>query len=116
MTGAANFPVLSAVAMPIARRPVARAGNTFDSNGLRDNATNEGYRRKEKTLPPPQKIVSQIETDSAPTWHAQRLSSPFVAQVLGQVLTQGAPDAASARAAYAGIALISQGRALDCNV
>ena len=33
-------------------------------------------------------------------WHGMRLSAPFVAQILGQVLPQSGPDVASARAAY----------------
>lgn len=116
MTGAANLSLVSAVAMPATRRPVARAGKTFDSNGLHDNAADERFRRKEKALPAPQKTLSQIDTNSAPRWHAQRFSSPFVAQILGQVLAQSAPDIASARAAYAGGATIRQGQAFDCNV
>lgn len=116
MTGAANFPVVSAVAVPAAGRLVARIGKTFDSNSLHDNAADGRFERKEKALPAQQKTVSQIETESAPRWHAQRFSAPFVAQILGQVLAQGSPDIASARAAYAGRAAIGRGRVFDRNV
>lgn len=51
--------------------------------------------------------LSQIETASCdPNWNGPRLTAPFVAQVLGQVLTQDGEDRRSALSAYRGEAQV----------
>jgi hypothetical protein len=68
------------------------------------------------TLAPtrPSARLSQIETASyEPDWNGPRLTAPFVAQVLGQVLTQDSDENRSALSAYRGEAKIF--RALLCD-
>ena len=68
------------------------------------------------TLPPlhARASVSQIGTASyEPDWNGPRLTAPFVAQVLGQVLTTDTNGASSALSAYRGEAKVF--RALLCD-
>ena len=86
---------LSGVAKPLARIEKPSAGS-----GLHDGAAAYDERRgasAQHTLP---QRVSHSETEDAPRWYGPRLTAPFVAQVLGQVLPRSASDALSASAAY----------------
>ncbi len=86
---------LSSVAKPFVRVEKASAGS-----GLHDNATAYEERRgasAERALP---QNVSHSETKDAPRWYGPRLTAPFVAQVLGQVLPRSSTDAYVASAAY----------------
>lgn len=44
--------------------------------------------------------MSRSGTNDVPNWHGNPLYSPFVAQILGQILAKDAPDAVTAYAAY----------------
>ena len=60
----------------------------------------------------PRLCLSQIETAQyEPDWNGPRLTAPFVAQVLGQVLAQGGDETRSA--AYRGEAKIFRARLCD---
>jgi hypothetical protein len=113
MTGATIFPIQSGAAVPSLRRLSARVEKICGNNGLRDDYTDNPYRRDGRDNPSPPKTASRIDTGPAPRWYGPRHSSAFAAQILGQVMTQGAPDAASARTAYAGADNGRRGRALD---
>jgi hypothetical protein len=67
------------------------------------------------TLTPsrPRARLSQIETSYEPDWNGPRLTAPFVAQVLGQVLAQEGDTRRSALSAYRGEAKVF--RALLCD-
>jgi hypothetical protein len=71
------------------------------------------------TLSPssPRSRLSQIETARyEPDWNGPRLTAPFVAQVLGQVLSQNSESRRSAAAAYCGEAQIFRARLCDRRV
>ena len=71
--------------------------NRFDSEregGARERAPS----REEIARAKP----SRFETEPAPDWNGPRLNSAFVAQVLGQILTENEYAARSARAGYGG--------------
>jgi hypothetical protein len=96
----------------------AIVGSTGHSAGWRTqprvekaNASNapHGERRDNDvqtiTLVPtrPRARLSQIETARyEPDWNGPRLTAPFVAQVLGQVLSQNGNDSRSTLSAYRG--------------
>lgn len=115
MTGAANFPVVPGAAWPGSRGIVAPVENISRSNGLHndggsgDRSGNAGTQRFAK------KESSRFGTQSAPRWNGPRLTAPFVAQVLGQVLIPKTPDAAAAQAAYAGKPLFAEGSLVDAS-
>ena len=69
-------------------------------SGLHNRSEADKQRRESAADRIPQQSLSRTETETAPRWHGMRLSAPFVAQILGQVLPQSEPDALSARAAY----------------
>jgi hypothetical protein len=61
--------------------------------------------------------LSQIETASyEPDWNGPRLTAPFVAQVLGQVLPQNNEDGRLALSAYRGDAQVFRARLCDRRV
>jgi hypothetical protein len=62
---------------------------------------------------PPSSRLSQIETGYEPDWNGPRLTAPFAAQVLGQVLPQDGSDQRSALSAYRADAQVL--RALLCD-
>ena len=86
---------LSGVGKSLARIEKPSAGS-----GLHDGATTNEERHgasAQRALPP---RLSHSDTEDAPRWYGSRLTAPFVAQVLGQVLPRSGPDAHSASAAY----------------
>jgi len=86
---------LSGVAKSLARIEKPSAGS-----GLHDGAATNEERREASARPALPQRLSHSETEDAPRWYAPRLTAPFVAQVLGQVLPRSGPDAHSASAAY----------------
>lgn len=86
---------LSGVGKSLARIEKPSAGS-----GLHDDATANEERHgasAQRTLPP---RLSHSDTEDAPRWYGSRLTAPFVAQVLGQVLPRSNADAYAASAAY----------------
>jgi len=114
MNGAADFSLVSRVAQPTSRGIVARIEKISSCNGLQNGPATQGGPRQERQPRTSQNSVSQFETPAGSHWHGPRLSAPFVAQVLGQVLPPDAPNAASAHAAYAGNGFAHRG-ALVCS-
>jgi len=107
-----SYAALSSVARPLARIEKSSAGS-----GLHNGAT-ANEERRETTSPRtlPQKL-SHSETEDAPRWYGPRLTAPFVAQVLGQVLPRSTSDALTASAAYGPVAIrIPTGICLDREV
>ncbi|HTW33732.1 MAG TPA: hypothetical protein VMD53_03865 [Rhizomicrobium sp.] len=107
------FPIsqtaLSGVAKPLARIEKPSAGS-----GLHDGATTREERKQASSQGALRRGLSRSETEDAPRWYGPRLTAPFVAQILGQVLPQSGPDAQSANAAYrSGPALFPAGVCFD---
>jgi len=92
----------------VAALPSARGFSRVESgeksrgdNGLHSGGEYGGSHRRANDRYLPQRDMSHSETDSEPTpQNASRWSSPFVAQVLGQVLSQDGPDIRASLAAY----------------
>jgi len=95
------------------RGSVAPIEKSCNGNGLNDGASDSRKRRNDSTHRAAQRYLSHSETASAPRWYGPRLSSPFVAQILGQVLAQAEPDMQGARAAYEGAVTRSMGGIFD---
>ena len=75
----------------------------------KSNASNARYGERDETIPStitlaraePRTRLSQIETAAyEPDWNGPRLTAPFVAQVLGQVLAENCSEKPSTRSAY----------------
>ena len=115
MTGAANFPVISGAAWPGSRDVVAPVQNISHSNGLHNDAGNRDRYGDGSAPRFARKESSRFGTYSASPWNGPRLTAPFVAQVLGQVLIPKTPDTDSARAAYAGKPLFAEGVLVDAS-
>jgi len=81
-------------------KALVRVEKASAGSGLHNRSKADEQRRESAADRIPQQSLSRTETETAPRWHGTRLSAPFVAQILGQVLPQSGPDAASARAAY----------------
>lgn len=116
MTGATLLSISSRAVISAPRGSVAPIEKPCGGNGLQNGQAQSQSRRNTDAQTSSQQSVSRIGTEAAPRWHDQRLSAAFVAQVLGQVLCQGAPDVTSARAAYADLVRARDGWALDCSV
>jgi hypothetical protein len=100
MSDLTAFPIISGAASSASGRSLARVEKPSRSSDLHDDtAGREGPREQTGDRLSP-RAVSRSGTDDAPRWHGPRLSAPFAAQILGQVLPNSGPDAASARAAY----------------
>ena len=115
MSGMTPFPLIGGAALPGPRLPLVRVEKASASNGLHNGQAPEEEHRQAETREGSRPTVSRSGTGAAPRWNGPRWSAPFVAQILGQVLAQPAPDAASARAAYARAKRL-QGRNFDRNV
>lgn len=99
MTGSTNLLPVNVAAIAVASR-VARIEKSHRSNGLHDDGGRGRQNGEQPSHKPQIRNLSHSGTTSAPQWYATRLSSPFVAQILGQVLFSAEPDAGGARAAY----------------
>jgi hypothetical protein len=87
MTGAIKFTNGSAAGNFISWRTSPRVEKARFSNGLEDKQHGADERRAQTTTPCFRERLCQSETQSsAPQWYEKRLSSPFVAQLLGQLL------------------------------
>ena len=97
-------------------KALVRIEKASSGSGLHNRFTAEEQRRESAAARTPQQTLSRTETEAAPRWHGTRLSAPFVAQLLGQVLPPSGPDALSARAAYGHAdGLPTAGKYLDWN-
>lgn len=100
MTGAASFPIVSAAGAALSRADALRVKKIFSTSGLQQGGADPKNHKHEDQSAPRAIRASQNGTKSAPSWYAQRLSSGFVAQILGQVLTAPAPDLLTGHTAY----------------
>jgi len=100
MSGLTTFPNVTGAALSGSGRSLARVEKPSRSNDLHNDMDDGRGPRDHAGEQPPPRRLSQSGTDGAPPWHGPRLSAPFAAQILGQVLPNSGPDAASARAAY----------------
>lgn len=116
MTGTANSLHLSGAALPTTRWGIARVEKPFGGNDLHEDESNRQNRRDDFVHRGAPQGLSHSETASAPRWYGSRLSTPFVAQILGQVLAPGELDAHGARAAYEAAGSAFSGRFLDCRL
>lgn len=114
MTGTANSLSLYPAAISAARA-AARVEKIHRSNGLHEERGNGEARGQNPPRRASAPALSHSETQAASSWHGQRLSSPFVAQILGQVLAQGERDVAGARTAYEGAAGVPSGILFDAS-
>jgi hypothetical protein len=104
MIDAVSFPLLGRTRTVNARMAVPRTGNVRSDNGLQDKS-GAGERRRDRATPESRTAtLSRFETEYASNRHGVRQSTPFVAQIMGQMLGKNTIDAASARVAYANIA------------
>lgn len=117
MTWTTDITPASGAAWAGSSRSLVPVEKTSADNGLHNRSTAGERRREPSDDRISQQSLTRSGTESAPRWHGPRLSAPFVAQILGQVLPQSGPDALSARAAYghAG-ALLAAGRNFDQDV
>jgi hypothetical protein len=115
MSGMTSFPLIAGAAIPGPRLPLARVEKASASSGLHNGQGPEEEHRQAETREGSRPALSRSGTEAAPCWNGPRWSAPFVAQILGQVLAQPAPDAASARAAYRRAKRL-QGQNFDQNV
>ena len=116
MSGMTPFPPVGGATAQSARLPLARVEKSSASSGLHNGQAPEEEHRQARTHEVPRPALSHSGTAAAPRWNAPRWSAPFVAQILGQVLARPAPDAASARAAYARAKGLNGGLKFDQNV
>jgi hypothetical protein len=100
MSGMTNISPVSHVAPSGVAKSLARIEKPSAGSGLHDGATaNEERRGASAQQALPQRL-SHSDTEDAPRWYGPRLTAPFVAQVLGQVLPRSNADAYAASAAY----------------
>jgi hypothetical protein len=100
MSDLTSFSVISGAVVPSSARSLARVEKPSSSNSLHNESSAEEGQRERAAGRIAPKRLSRSETDGAPVWYGPRLSSPFVAQILGQVLPHSGPDALTVRAAY----------------
>jgi hypothetical protein len=87
MTGAIKFTNGSAAGHSMSWRTPPRVEKTRFSNGLEDKPRIADGRRAQTSAPAFRARQCQSETQSsAPQWYEKRLSSTFVAQLLGELL------------------------------
>jgi hypothetical protein len=116
MSGMTPFPLIAGAANPGHRLPLARVEKTSASSSLHNGEAPEEQHRQAEPRESSRPALSRSGTTTAPRWNAPRWSAPFVAQILGQVLAHPAPDAVSARAAYARAKRLQGGQNFDQNV
>jgi hypothetical protein len=114
MSSAVKFAIVSSAGPSVSWRTHPRVEKTNACNASygerRGDVSHGAQNAATHTLPK----LSQIETASCePDWNGPRLTSAFVAQVLGQVLTAKDEAAGSALSAYRGQAQIAS--ALLCD-
>ena len=100
MSDLTTFPNVTGAALSGSGRSLARVEKSSRSNDLHNDMGDGQEPRKHAGQQTPPRSLSHSGTDGAPRWHGPRLSAPFAAQILGQVLPNSGPDAVSARAAY----------------
>jgi len=112
-----NLTPVSHTALSSVAKPRARIEKSSAGSGLHDGtAANEERRETSSARALPQRL-SHSGTEDAPRWYGPRLTAPFVAQVLGQVLPRSASDALSASVAYGpGVIRIPTGICVDREV
>ncbi len=99
MSGLTNLSSVSQAALSSAKS-LARIEKPSAGSGLHDGAAANEERRGASTQRVLPQSVSQSGTEDASRWYGPRLTAPFVAQVLGQVLPRSNADACAASAAY----------------
>jgi hypothetical protein len=100
MSSLTNVSTVSQAALSGVARSLAPIEKPSAGNGLHNGAAAHDERHDasaQRALP---QRVSHSETEDAPRWYGPRLTAPFVAQVLGQVLPRSSADAYAASAAY----------------
>ncbi len=101
MTGAIKYTTVSAAGNFTSWRTSPRVEKARFSNGLEDKQHSADERRAQTSPPRFRERLCQSETQSsAPQWYEKRLSSTFVAQLLGQVLESEKSTVRSAPRAY----------------
>ena len=92
---------MSATGVASGTTRVAPSKKTYGGNGLGQDRFTHATNERLRTAIIARSAVSRSGTESrAPNWNGPRLSAPFAAQAIGQVLVGGANDAPSAIAAY----------------
>jgi hypothetical protein len=102
MTSAYAISVVPAAGASASWRTRPRVEKICDSNashGERDDTTR--HRAQSHVQSSAGKLCQSETTASAPQWHERRLTSPFVAQLLGQVLAEEAAPPRLAPQSYA---------------
>jgi len=100
MSGLTTFPLVSGTAPSGTGKSLARVEKPSRSNDLHNDMAGGEEPREKAGEPALPHRVSRSGTNDAPRWHGPRLSAPFAAQILGQVLPNSGPDPLWARAAY----------------
>ena len=113
MTGTTTFPLVRGATMIGSWGSVAPVEKSCSGNSLHDGA-NDSRKRRDDSMPRMStRELSHSETGSASRWYGPRLSAPFVAQILGQVLAPSEPDMRGARTAYEGAVMRQTGGIFD---
>jgi hypothetical protein len=116
MSGITSFTPVAGAAASGSRLPLTRVEKASESSGLQDDTPTDEERRENASRRPHEPRLSHSGTGGASRWNGPKWSAPFVAQILGQVLTHHAPDTASARAAYARRTVVATGIGIDREV
>jgi hypothetical protein len=107
MNVTAKFPVVGSSGHTARFRAQPRVEKANASNAPHGERRDNDVRTIARSPSQPRARLSQIETARyEPDWNGSRLLAPFVAQVLGQVLTPDNEDRRSALSAYRGDAQV----------
>lgn len=100
MNCATGIATVGGAAIPNSARTLARVEKPSGGSGLHNEFTAEERAREFAARRSAQHSLSHSETHGTRNWRGPHLSSPFVAQLLGQVLAGDGADSLSAHAAY----------------
>ena len=110
MSGMTSLPPIAGLA---ARPPLARVEKASESSSLHNDAPTDEERRESASRQTRRPSESHSGTGAASRWNGPRWSAPFVAQILGQVISRNAPDTVAAHAAYANTGRMRVGVGFD---
>ena len=114
MNATAKFAIAGSTGYATRLRPHSRVEKVSASNAPYGERRGDDVQTVTLTTSQPRARLCQIETGGyEPDWNGPRLTAPFVAQVLGQVLTPDSETKVSALSAYRGESKVF--RALLCD-
>jgi hypothetical protein len=104
MTVSGRYAIVASAGVSAVRAPVLRVEKPNETQGSGSNRRRGDAKDPRDGLRDRRRKSSQNGTpNDASFWDGPRLRAPFVAQIIGQVIGDNAPDARSALASYAQI-------------